>query len=143
MKRVSMNCTILLVVFLSFSLHSIGGPGLAGSNQITVSSAKIAVKRADGRDWDMGPGGPDPFVKIFVGGSLALRTEVKKDTYVPSWGEAVNVLYREGVSFRIEVWDRDGTDGKEDDLIGKWEATGLPGEVLSFGQVSVLNLSVR
>jgi Ca2+-dependent lipid-binding protein len=108
--------------------------------ELKISSAQIAEKKADGRNWDVFPKSPDPFVKIFIGGDLIFRTSVQTDTYTPSWNEKTNISYKKGVSIRIEVWDK---DAMSDDLIGIWEGNDLPGEELSFGQVSELIISVN
>lgn len=130
----------LIITIFILSLVEVD-PLHAGSNyQITIESARIASNKADGRKWDVYPRDPDPFVKVFIGGNLVLQTSVQQNTYSPSWHERVKVSYKKGVSFRIEVWDK---DAMSDDLIGIWEDTELPEEPLSFGQVSSLNLSIQ
>ena len=109
-------------------------------NELKIISAQIAGKKADGRNWDVIPKSPDPFVKLFIGGDLVFQTSVQIDTYTPFWNEKVPISYKKGVSIRIEVWDKDAI---VNDLIGTWEGNNLPGEELSFGQVRVLILSLN
>lgn len=131
--------SVIVTIFI-FSTITIEGLYAVSNYEITIVAARIAVKKADGRNWDLYPKSPDPFVKVFIGGDLALQTSVQKDTYTPLWNEKANVSYKKGLSVRIEVWDR---DAMSDDSIGTWEGNKLPDGELSFGQVRELSISVN
>jgi Ca2+-dependent lipid-binding protein len=130
------------VIVTVFILSTIATEDLyAGSNyEIKIIAARIAVKKDDGRNWDLYPKSPDPFVKVFIAGDLVLQTSVQKDTYTPLWNEKEKISYEKGLSVRIEVWDR---DAMSDDSIGTWEGNKLPDGELSFGQVRELSISVN
>lgn len=139
MVKKTLFISVIVTVFI---LSTITTDGLyAGNNyEIKIKSARIASKKADGRNWDVYPKSPDPFVKLFIGGELVLQTSVQKDTHTPEWNEKVKISYKKGSGIRIEVWDK---DAMANDLIGIWEDNKLPEEELSFGQVGELIVSVN
>lgn len=130
------------IIIIIFILSTISTEGLyAGSNyEITILAARIAAKKADGKNWDLYSKSPDPFVKIFIAGNLVFQTSVQKDTYTPVWNEKEKISYEKGLSVRLEVWDK---DTMFDDSIGTWEGNKLPDGQLSFGQVRELSISVH
>jgi hypothetical protein len=130
---------IVTVFFLSMAAADCNHPP-GSKNELKIISAQIAEKKADGRNWDLIPRAPDPFIKLFIGGELVFQTSVQIDTYTPFWNEKATISHKKGVSIRIEVWDK---DAMVNDLIGTWEDRDLPGEELSFGQVRVLILSLN
>ncbi len=72
-------------------------------------SATIPATTRDGRRWSpRGVDAPDPFAKVFVGGSELFRTPVQSDTLTPTWRNAERANFRipKGSQVRVELWDK-------------------------------------
>ena len=112
---------------------------------VTVKSALIAGRKADGLGWDIGGHLPDPYVIVKVldrdGNSLGeAATTPFSNTYRPEWDECTLIVAK-GDWIAFEVYDM---DYMLDDLIGKitirvTEEMILRREInLAFGQVKRL-----
>lgn len=95
-----------------------------------VLSAQVPDRKMSGLTWDDDGSGPDPFVRLYVGGRLVWESEVKENQTAPEWNAVLprNVVVQPGDAFRLELWDFDTAISA--DPIGRIERSGLPPTVL-------------
>lgn len=93
-------------------------------------SAQVPDRKLSGLTWDDDGSGPDPFVRLYVGGRLVWESEVKENQTAPEWNAVLprNVLVPPDADFRLELWDFDTAISA--DPIGRVERRGLPPTVL-------------
>jgi hypothetical protein len=89
-------------------------------------SAELPPTKMSGLNWDEDGSGPDPFVRLYIDGTLVWESEVKENQLRPEWNAVLprNVAIRPNSHFRLELWDRDTAVSA--DPIGGIEHRGLP-----------------
>jgi hypothetical protein len=105
---------------------------------IKFVDALLPERKGGGLAWDTDGTGPDPFLRLYVGGRLVWESPVQKDTRHPQWNVTLprNVEISRGAPFRIELWDQDTATS---DPAGVLVQSGLPESALP-GALAHLNL---
>jgi hypothetical protein len=98
----------------------------AGLYTLQLLSAELPPTKMSGLTWDEDGSGPDPFVRLYIDGTLVWESEVKENQLRPEWNAVLprNVAIRPNSHFRLELWDRDTAISA--DPIGGIEHRGLP-----------------
>lgn len=93
---------------------------------LRVMGAELPVRKAAGLSWDRDGTGPDPFVRVYLDGTLVWESEVVQDTHRPVWNAALPRNLRVGSEARLhfEVWDWDSAVSA--DPMGAAKSVGLP-----------------
>jgi hypothetical protein len=88
------------------------------------------TQNGDGEAWDAFGGAPDPFVVVYLNGSVVLQTAEAADTFSASYSESADVVIPAGARVEVEVWDSDISD---DDWILGCAADPLTADFLRGG----------
>lgn len=77
--------------------------------RIGVVAAAYTERDAAGECWDLGCGAPDPFVEIYLDGTLVGTTPTLNDTFNPSWDPipTADVTVIGGSSVGLTAYDED------------------------------------
>lgn len=118
---------------------------LPGKYRITVMSAIIKGKKANGKSWDFMRGLPDPYAIVYLG-PHQLQTRFSKNTLYPAWNHSRIIKIKGHEVLRYKVFDKELT--KKDELIGACQVTALKTLKLkdgvlfrgSCGQIQELNI---
>lgn len=112
---------------------------------LSIESASIEPTKADGRPWDAGENGPDPYVLVTMAGvgSGHLRVPAVRDTLTPTWlaSGPLEIAYGDVVTLRVADSDliNDDPIASLDHLFdgpGQWQR-GVPGTPLRSMRYSV------
>lgn len=80
------------------------------SYTLTVDQLIVAATRPNGDTWDFFTD-PDPYVEVFINDDRVLDTDLRFDTYQPSYDESVDIVIPAGSLLRMRARDSDlGTD---------------------------------
>lgn len=115
MKKVTIILIFLLMLLSTISLISASYPRLntQDSYRVTIVKAQVQATKADGKNWDILGGAPDPFVAVTDSNGRTYRTETRKNNYNPVWNREI-ILSNAGIG-SISVLDE---DKDANDLIG-------------------------
>ena len=112
---------------------------------ITVIDARLASKKANGKNWDLSffkSKLPDAYVMLSIG-NYKLRTPVVRNTLLPRWNISRKYSLKSTDRVTIALYDRDRLS--KHDLIGKTSMTFAQlrkHQSLTFGQVLALRIKV-
>lgn len=97
---------------------------------LTIVSAELPPQKRTGLAWDSDGTGPDPLMRLIVGGRLVWESSVKENQTTPEWNVTLprNVAIGRDDEVRLELWDQDQATSV--DPIGFMVHRGLPGNAL-------------
>lgn len=97
---------------------------------LTVVSAEVPPHKRTGLAWDGDGTGPDPVIRLLIGGRQVWESPVKENQTTPEWNVTLprNVAIADDEVVRLELWDQD--QATVVDPVGFLLHRGLPGNAL-------------
>ena len=117
---------------------------------LVIRALQVSRSKPQGRPWDLQPrSAPDPYLKVYISGTLSWTSEVWRDTDHPIMSSVTftTSIYRrtwpvrdDAVLMRIEVWDKDLAS---DDFITAFELSALQLQQMTRAPLSLGTPSAR